>query len=108
MLMLCFGVFLLFFFFFFFKHIIGYSFEWHRQVYAIQMGTHSICLNKEVDKKCTGFNLKTMELLDCALIGVCVVIRLNTVANTRSYETQHKQKAFITQSDQEFYGSLTK
>ena len=29
----------------------GYSFELHRQVDAIQMGTHNICLNKEVDKK---------------------------------------------------------
>ena len=30
-------------------------------------------------KKYTGCNLKTMELLDCALIGVYAVIRLNTV-----------------------------
>ena len=43
------------------------------------MGTHNICLYKEVDKKYTGCNLKTMELLDCVLIGVCAVIRLNTV-----------------------------
>ena len=28
----------------------GYSFKLHRQVDAIQMGTHSICLYKEVDK----------------------------------------------------------
>ena len=27
----------------------------------------------------TGCNLKTTELLDCALIGVCVVIRSNMV-----------------------------
>ena len=46
---------------------------------AIQMSTHNICLYKEVDKKYTGYNLKTMELLDCALIGVCAVIRSNTV-----------------------------
>ena len=39
------------------------------------MGTHNICLYKEVDKKYTGCNLKTAELLDCALIGVCAVIR---------------------------------
>ena len=45
------------------------------------MGTHNICLYKEVDKKYTGYNLKTMELLDCALIGVCAVIRLNTVVH---------------------------
>ena len=55
----------------------GYSFELHRQVDAIQMGTHNICLYK-VDKKYTGCNMKTTELLDCALIG-CVVIRSNTV-----------------------------
>ena len=46
---------------------------------AIQMGTHNICLYKEVDKKYTGWNLKNMELLDCVLIGVCAVIRSNTV-----------------------------
>ena len=57
----------------------GYLFELHRQVDAIQMGTHNICLYKEVDKKNTGCNLKTTELLDCAQIGVCAVIRSNTV-----------------------------
>ena len=57
----------------------GYSFELHRQVDAIQMGAHNVCLNKEVDKKYTGCNLKTTELLDCALIGVCAVNRSNTV-----------------------------
>ena len=57
----------------------GYSFELHRLVHAIQMSTHKICLYKEVDKKYTGCNLKTTKLLDCALIGVCVVIRSNTV-----------------------------
>ena len=49
------------------------------QVGAIQMSTHNTCLYKEVDKKYTGCNLKTTELLDCALIGVCAVIRSNTV-----------------------------
>ena len=43
------------------------------------MSTHNICLYKEVDIKYTGCNLKTMELLDCALIAVCAVIRSNTV-----------------------------
>ena len=57
----------------------GYSFELHRQVDAIQMSTHNICLYKE-EKKYTGCNLKTTELLDCALIGICVVIRSNMVA----------------------------
>ena len=44
-----------------------------------KMGTHNICLYKEVDKKYTGCNLKTTELIDCVLIEVCAVIRLNTV-----------------------------
>ena len=43
------------------------------------MSTHNICLYKEVDKKYTTCNLKTTESLDCALIGVCAVIRSNTV-----------------------------
>ena len=43
------------------------------------MSTHNICLYKEVKKKYTGCNLKTTEFLDCALIGVCAVIRSNTV-----------------------------
>ena len=51
----------------------------HRKVDAIQMGTHNICLYKEVDKKYIGCNLKTTKLYDCALIGVCAVIRSNTV-----------------------------
>ena len=54
----------------------GYPFELHQQLDAIQMDTHSICFYKEVDKKYIGYNLKTMELLDCALIGLCAVIRL--------------------------------
>ena len=54
----------------------GYSFELHPQVNAVQMGTHNIWLYKEVDKKYTGYNVKTTELLDCALIGVFAIIRL--------------------------------
>ena len=42
----------------------GYSFELHRLFDAIQMGTHNILIYKEVDKKYTGCNLKTSELLD--------------------------------------------
>ena len=54
----------------------GYSFELHRQVDGIQMGTHNICLYKEVNKSTLAINnLKTMVWLDCALIGVCAVIR---------------------------------
>ena len=33
----------------------------------------------KVDEKYTGCNLKTEELLDCALIGVCAVIKENMV-----------------------------
>ena len=43
------------------------------------MGTQNICLYKEIDKKYTDCNLRTTELLDCVLIGVCGVIRLNMV-----------------------------
>ena len=43
------------------------------------MGTHNICLYKEVDKKYTNCNLKPMKLFDGALIWVCAVIRSNTV-----------------------------
>ena len=59
------------------------------------VGNHLICIDKsmqfngypqhmpssykEVDKKYTGCNLKNMELLDCVLLGVCAVIRSNTV-----------------------------
>ena len=50
-------------------------------VVGTQMGTHNICLFKEVDKKYLhGYNLKTTELLDWALIGVCAVIRMNMVS----------------------------
>ena len=79
-LMMIMRVFLFVFFYFLYKGICcGYSFELHRQVDAIQMSIHNICLYKEVKKKYTGCNLKTTEFLDCALIGVCAVIRLNTV-----------------------------
>ena len=48
------------------------------------MGTHLNCINnicfyKEVDKNYTGCYLKIKELLNCALIGACAVIRSNTV-----------------------------
>ena len=62
--------------------MLWYAFELHQQVDvdAIQMGTHNICLYKEVDKNYSSCNLKITELLDCALIGACAVIRLNKVA----------------------------
>ena len=69
------------YYYFLYKSIFcGYSFELHRQVDAIQMGTQNICIFKAVDKNYTGCNLKTAESLDCALIGVCAVIRSNTVS----------------------------
>ena len=43
------------------------------------MGTHNVCLFKEVDKKYTGCNLKTTKMFDCAFIRVCAVIWWNTV-----------------------------
>ena len=57
------------------------------------MGTHLNCINKLMQfkwvpttyafimktKKYTGCNLKTTELLDCALVGVYAVIRSNMV-----------------------------
>ena len=65
-------IFMGFFFLIFFIKIIycGYAFEFHQQIDAIQIGTHNTYLYKEVDKKYTGCDLKTTELLDCALIGV--------------------------------------
>ena len=43
------------------------------------MSTYNICLYIEVDKKYIRWNLKTFELLHCALKGACAVIRSNTV-----------------------------
>ena len=50
-----------------------------KSMHAFRMGTHNIWLFKEVDKKYTGCNLKTTELLNFALIGVCAVVRSITV-----------------------------
>ena len=61
---------------------------------AYVVGTHLNCIDKSVqfkwvpttyakrrrDKHYTCCNLKTTELLVCALIGACVVILLNTVS----------------------------
>ena len=48
------------------------------------MDTHNICLREEIDKQYTGCNLKATELLVCALIWLCAVIRLNTVSTSLS------------------------
>ena len=45
-----------------------HAFELHQQIDAIQIGTRNICFYKEVNKKYTGCNLKTTELLDCTLL----------------------------------------
>ena len=68
-----------------------YSFELHRQVDAIQMGTHNICLYREADKKYTGRNLKTTELLDYALIGLCAVIGMNMVIIVKNKKKKGKK-----------------
>ena len=67
--------------------MLWYLFELHGQVDAIQMGTHNICLYKEVDKKYTSCNLKTTDLFDCVFIGVCAVIRLNMVCGRAGIRT---------------------
>ena len=43
------------------------------------------CFYKEVDKKHTGCNLKSTELLDSALIGLCAVIWSNMVIRQIRY-----------------------
>ena len=53
------AVFFFFFFFFliFFLKAYVVDTQLHRQVNAIQMGTHNICLYKEVDKKYTDYRI---------------------------------------------------
>ena len=51
-------------------------------------------LYKEVKKMYTDCSLKTTEFLDCALIGVCAVIRSNTVSNTDSNKALRKIVAY--------------
>ena len=60
----------------------GYSFELPQLVEAIHMSTHNICFYNKSRYKYKGCDLKTTKLLDCALIGVCAVIRLNTVTKS--------------------------
>ena len=63
------------------------------------MSNHNICLYKEVKKKCTSCNLKTTEFLDCALIGVCAVIRLNTISELGSCTCT----IFVLKYEQEYF-----
>ena len=62
------------------------------------MGTHNICFYKKVDKKYTGCNLKTMELLDYVLIGVCAVVRSNTVISSTVDISVHRKDLGITKT----------
>ena len=54
------------------------------------MRTHNICLHKKVNKKYTGCN-KTTEFHDCALIGVCAVIRSNTVIIQQNFILRYQK-----------------
>ena len=46
------------------------------------MSNNNICFYKQVEKiRNRGCNLKTKKLLDCVLIGVCVVTRLTALCN---------------------------
>ena len=71
--------------FFIKAYVVGTHLNCIDLVDAIQISTHNICLYKDVDKKYTGCNLKTTELLDCALIGICAVIRSNTEIRLEEY-----------------------
>ena len=67
---------------------------------------------KEVDKKYTGCNLKTTELLDCTLIGVCAVIRSNTVYTYVKYHClpatfQHKNTTSCIMASSIFWFCIT-
>ena len=53
------------------------QFKWVWYPQLIQVGVVPFC--KEVDKKYIGCILKTMELLDCALFGVIVLITVDQI-----------------------------
>ena len=75
---------------------------------AIQVSNHNICLYKEVKKKCTGCNLKTTEFLDCALIGVCAVIRSNTVYSIYHIQSGYQVSIFLISPRKHFCGEIRK
>ena len=76
----------------------------HRHVDAIQMGTHNICLYKEVDRKYTGCNLKTMELLDYVLRGVCAILRLTIgIYKVHHNETRFKNSLLLHRMTQMYF-----
>ena len=67
---------------------------------AYVVGTDLNCIDKSMQfkwapttfgfKQSTGCNLKTTELLDCALIGICAVIRSTTVSEDTEELPQHR------------------
>ena len=63
------------------------------------MGTQNVCRFKEIDKNYTGCNLKTTELLDCALIAACAEIRSNTVFLLKAMEAYIEPKKNITKKN---------
>ena len=62
------------------------------------MSTHNICLSK-VDKKYNGCKTETTELIDCGLIGVCAVIRSNTVYITYPFSLIDQNNYFSDSVD---------
>ena len=76
---------------------------------AIQTSTHNIGLYKEVKKMYTDCSLKTTELLDCTLIGVCAVIRSNTVYIEKSKsKSLRKRKSQARKQRPENYESSSR
>ena len=89
------------------------------------MGTHNIRLYTEVDKKYSGSNLKSTELLECALTGVCAVIRAKHSSFLFLYENvycgyslevpqmkchtsnEHPQYMFLRRNKIKYVSSLT-
>ena len=76
------------------RNFCGFAFFLIFFIIAYVVGTHLNCIDKSMqfkwvpttyclDKRIQKYavcNLKITELLDCALIGVCAVIRSNTVS----------------------------
>ena len=56
----------------------------------------------KVDKNYSSCNLKTTELLECALIGVCAVIRLNKECSAESqklWRNKEKKQYFFIENN---------
>ena len=72
------------------------------------MRTHNICLYNKVNKKYTGCNLKATEFHECALIGVCAVIRSNTVNVPRKCHNLEAQPSRSTKTRRDDKQTMTK